>query len=111
VLSILEDAKAEDVVVLDVAGKTCLADMMVIASGRSNVHVSAIADRILKDLKEQGRGAPRVEGLKNSEWVLLDVGNAIVHVFKPETRRFYNLEKLWGDDRPREQRAARPLPA
>ena len=102
ILALLDDAKAEEVVVIDVSNRTTLADAMIVASGRSNVHVSAIAERIVRAFKDHGLPAPRVEGLQYSEWVLIDAGDAIVHIFKPELRRFYNLEKLWGEDRPGE---------
>ena len=75
---------------------------MVIASGRSSVHVAAIADRVAKALKTPNMPPPRIEGLESSEWVLIDAGFAIVHIFRPETRLFYNLEKLWGEGRPDE---------
>jgi ribosome-associated protein len=103
VLSSLEDAKAEDVMSIDLRGKTTLADEMIIASGRSTVHVGAIADRVIKACKVSGVG-PRVEGLPQCDWVLIDAGDVIVHIFRPEVRRFYNLEKMWGGDRPRELR-------
>jgi ribosome-associated protein len=104
VLHCLDDAKAEDIVTIDLQGKTSIADVMVVATGRSSVHVGAIADRIVKSLKEQGVH-PRVEGLPHCDWVLIDAGDAIVHVFRPEVRQFYNLEKMWGGDRPDERRA------
>jgi ribosome-associated protein len=103
----LEDAKAEDIVSIDLRGKTTLADLMVIATGRSNVHVGAIADRLLKAFKAGGFAAPRIEGLPHGDWVLLDANDAIVHIFRPEVRKFYNLEKMWGEDRPGEKRLAR----
>jgi ribosome-associated protein len=80
---------------------------MVIATGRSNVHVGAIADRLIKALKARGLAAPRIEGLPHGDWVLLDATDAIVHIFRPEVRKFYNLEKMWGADRPGERRQAR----
>ena len=95
----LDDAKAEDTTVIDLHGKTSIADAMIIATGRSNVHVNAIADRILKALK-QAQMTSRIEGLANGDWVLIDAGDIIVHVFRPEVRQFYNLEKMWGADRP-----------
>jgi ribosome-associated protein len=105
VLSSLDDAKAEDVISIDLRGKTTIADDMVIASGRSTVHVGAIADRVLKGCKEAGHAAPRVEGLPQCDWVLIDAGDVIVHIFRPEVRQFYNLEKMWGGARPSELRA------
>ena len=105
VLESLDDAKAEDIVSLDLHGKTSLADVMVVASGRSNTHVGAIADRVLKALKDAGVPAPRVQGMPHNDWVLIDTGDVIVQLFRPEVRQFYNLEKLWGPDRPAERRA------
>jgi ribosome-associated protein len=104
VLASLEDSKAEDVISIDLQGKTSIADMMIVASGRSNTHVGAIADRVIRSLKEIGTSAPRVEGLPHCDWVLIDAGDVIVHVFRPEVRQFYNLEKMWGVDRPGERR-------
>lgn len=104
VLESLDDAKAEDVITIDLRGKTALADDMIIATGRSNVHVAAIADRVIKACK--GVVAPRLEGLPQADWVLIDAGDVIVHVFRPEVRQFYNLEKMWGGDRPSEMRLA-----
>jgi ribosome-associated protein len=95
VLSSLEDSKAEDIVTIDIRGKSSLADVMVVASGRSHRHVGAIADRLLHDLKDAGFGNPRVEGLPHCDWVLVDTGDVLVHVFRPEVRTFYNLEKMW----------------
>lgn len=95
VLVSLEDSKAEDIVSIDIRGKSSLADMMVVASGRSHRHVGAIADRLLHDLKEAGFHDLRVEGLPHCDWVLVDAGDVLVHVFRPEVRGFYNLEKMW----------------
>ena len=98
----LEDAKAEDIVSLDLSGRTTLADRMIIASGRSSVHVGAIADRVVKACRDAGYPSPKVEGVPLCDWVLLDAQNAIVHIFRPDVRRFYNLEKMWSADRPGE---------
>jgi ribosome-associated protein len=98
----LEDAKAEDIVLIDLSGRTTLADRMFIASGRSSVHVGAIADRVVKACRDAGYPAPKVEGMPLCDWVLLDAQNAIVHIFRPDVRRFYNLEKMWSADRPGE---------
>jgi ribosome-associated protein len=95
VLASLEDSKAENIVPIDIRGKSSLADHMVVASGRSHRHVSAVADNLLKALKEAGLGTARVEGLSGADWVLIDAGDVIVHVFRPEVREFYNLEKMW----------------
>ncbi|WP_299870551.1 ribosome silencing factor [uncultured Hoeflea sp.] len=91
----LADSKAEDTVFIDIAGKSALADHMVVASGRSNRHVAAVCDRLISELKDAGFGAPRVEGLATGDWVLIDAGDVIIHVFRPEIREFYNIEKMW----------------
>jgi ribosome-associated protein len=102
VMTALEDAKAENLVAIDLGGKSTIADAMLIATGRSNTHVGAIADRVMKACKAAGVAAPRIEGLPHCDWVLVDAGDVIVHVFRPEVRAFYNLEKMWGGDRPSE---------
>ena len=94
-LASLDDSKAENIVSIDIQGKSSLADHMVIASGRSHRHVAAVADNVLKALKDAGFGNARVEGLSGADWVLIDAGDVIVHVFRPEVREFYNLEKMW----------------
>lgn len=100
----LDDAKAEEITVLDITGKTSLADAMAIATGRSNTHVGAIAERVVRAIKDAGRPAPRLEGQPQNDWVLVDAGDVIIHIFRPEVRQFYNLEKMWGADRPDEKR-------
>jgi ribosome-associated protein len=95
--------KAENTVEIDLVGKTSLADTMIVTSGRSQRHVGAIADRLIKDLKDKGFGTPRVEGLPACDWVLIDAGDVLVHIFRPEVRSFYNLEKMWGADRPQDR--------
>ena len=95
VLASLEDSKAEDIVSIDIHRKSSLGDFMVIASGRSNRHVAAVADHLIKALKDAGMGQARVEGLPSADWVLIDAGDVIVHVFRPEIREFYNIEKMW----------------
>jgi ribosome-associated protein len=95
VLRSLEDSKGEDILAIDLTGKSPIADHMVIVSGRSNRHVTAVADHLLRDLKDAGFGSCRVEGLQAGDWVLIDAGDIIVHVFRPEVRSFYNLEKMW----------------
>ncbi|MEX0405854.1 ribosome silencing factor [Aquibium sp. LZ166] len=95
VLDSLEDSKAENVVPIDIQRKSSIADYMVVASGRSNRHVSAVADHLIKALKEAGLGTARVEGLASADWVLIDAGDVIVHVFRPEVREFYSIEKMW----------------
>jgi len=99
----LEEMKAEETVEIDLAGKTSIADTMIITSGRSHRHVGAIADRLQETLKAAGIGPLRVEGVPACDWVLIDAGDLIVHVFRPEVRGFYNLEKMWGADRPHER--------
>ncbi|MCR4267863.1 ribosome silencing factor [Nitratireductor sp. ZSWI3] len=94
-LASLEDSKAENIVSIDIQGKSPLADHMIVASGRSHRHVAAVADHLLRALKEAGLGAARVEGLSGADWVLIDSGDIIVHVFRPEVREFYNIEKMW----------------
>jgi ribosome-associated protein len=95
VLASLEDSKAENIVSIDIQGKSILGDYMVVASGRSHRHVSAVADNLLKALRDAGFGNARVEGLANADWVLVDTGDVIIHVFRPEVREFYNIEKMW----------------
>jgi ribosome-associated protein len=95
VLASLEDSKAENIVSIDIQKKSSLGDYMVVASGRSHRHVAAVADHLLTALSEAGLGKARVEGLASADWVLIDAGDVIVHVFRPEVRDFYNLEKMW----------------
>ena len=102
-LASLEDMKAENTVEIDLVGKTSLADTMIVTSGRSHRHVGAIADRVIQDLKDKGFGNARVEGLPACDWVLIDAGDVLIHVFRPEVRGFYNLEKMWGADRPHDR--------
>ncbi|QEL24211.1 ribosome silencing factor [Bosea sp. F3-2] len=104
-LRVLEDMKAEDITVIDLVGKTSLADAMIIASGNVNRHVAAISEALVEAIKNTGKPAPQVEGMPACDWVLLDTGDIIVHVFRPEVRQFYNLEKMWGTDRPNERLA------
>jgi ribosome-associated protein len=95
ILSRLEDMKAEDAVTIDLRGRSAFSDYMVIATGRSNRHVGAVAENVAKGLKETGIKSIHIEGLPNCDWVLIDSGGVIVHVFRPEVREFYNLERLW----------------
>ena len=95
VLSRLDDMKAEDTVTIDLRGKSAFSDYMVVTTGRVNRHVGAIAENVAKGLKESGIASPHVEGLPNCDWVLIDSGDVIVHIFRPEVREFYNLERLW----------------
>ncbi len=105
VLTALDDLKAEEVAVIDLAGKTSIADWMVVATGRSTTQVGALADKVVKALKESGAATPSIEGLPACDWVLIDAGDLIIHLFRPDVRAFYNLEKMWGVDRPAEKRA------
>jgi ribosome-associated protein len=103
VLSCLDDAKAEDITSIDLDGKGAIADQMVIATGRSNRHISAIADQLTEKLKAAGFGNLRIEGVPQCDWVLVDSGDVVVHLFRPEVRSFYNLEKLWSPLAPDER--------
>jgi ribosome-associated protein len=94
----LDDGKAEDIAVIDLHGKTSIADQMVIATGRSQRQVSALAERVLTAIRERGQARAGVEGMRQGDWVLIDAGDVIVHLFRPEVRSFYNLEKMWGAD-------------
>jgi ribosome-associated protein len=98
ILECLDDAKAEEIVAVDITGKSSLADHMVVASGRSQRHVGAVADQMITALRDAGFGKPRVEGLPHCDWVLVDAGDVIVHIFRPEVREFYNIEKMWQAD-------------
>ncbi len=102
ILAQLDDAKAEQVVTIALDEKTAIADTMVVATGRSNRHVGAIADQLVEKLKETGRRELRIEGMPQCDWVLVDAGDVIVHIFRPEVRSFYNLEKLWSAHAPDE---------
>jgi len=95
ILSTLEDAKAEAIVSIDIRGRSVLADFMIIASGRSQRHVLAIADQLMRALREAGLCTIHSEGFEGGDWVLVDTGDVIVHLFRPEIREFYNLEKMW----------------
>ena len=92
----LDDGKAEDVVVIDLHNKTSIADYMVIASGASQRQVAALAERVMEAVREKGKHRPSAEGARQGDWVLIDAGDIIVHLFRPEVRGFYNLEKMWG---------------
>ncbi|WP_417767984.1 ribosome silencing factor [Stappia sp.] len=98
VLASLSDSKAEDIVTIDITGKSPMADQVIVASGRSHRHVGAIADHLQSDLKDAGHGNAKIEGAPQCDWVLIDAGDVIVHVFRPEVRDFYNIEKLWSAD-------------
>jgi ribosome-associated protein len=104
VLARLDDMKAEETVTIDLRGKSAFSDYMVVTTGRSNRHVGAVAENVAKGLKEAGQKKLHVEGLTNCDWVLIDTGEVVLHVFRPEVREFYNLERLWAQspsDEPR----------
>ena len=96
----LEDDKAEDTVVIDLAGKTTIADCMVVTSGRSARQVASIAQHLVERLSRIGVKPLNCEGMTTADWVVIDAGDVIVHVFRPEVRTFYNLEQMWGGDAP-----------
>ena len=104
--SSLDDDKAEDLAIIDLHGKSSIADYMVIANGRSDRHVGAIAEHLLRKVKDRGFGRAQVEGMGKRDWVLIDTGDVIVHLFRPEVREFYNLEKMWSIEMAEPGRAA-----
>lgn len=95
VITALEDLKAQDIQVLDVRGMTSITDLMIVASGTSDRHIKALADNVVENVKKHGVQPIGVEGETSREWVLVDLGDVILHVMHPQTRAFYNLEKLW----------------
>ena len=95
ILHQLDEDQAQETISIPLAGKSSIADHMVIASGRSTRHVSAIADKLAQRIKQETGRHVRVEGLPNADWVLIDAGDVIVHLFRPEVRSFYNLERMW----------------
>ncbi len=101
----LDEAKAEDIVKIDLAGKSSIGDFMIIASGRTDRHVGSVADRIQQNIKKVGAGSPKIEGMDACDWVLIDTGDIIIHLFRPEVREFYNLEKMWQGERPSDSTA------
>ncbi len=100
ILHRLDAEKAQDILFIDLKDKSSFADALVIASGRSHRHVGAVADHLLRALKDAGHGRARVEGLPHCDWVLIDAGDVIVHIFRPEVRSFYNIEKIWSVEPP-----------
>ena len=100
VLRSLDDDKAVDVISIPLKGKSSIADVMVIASGNSSRHVAALADHVMERLKAELGIVSRVEGLPQADWVLIDAGDVVVHLFRPEVRSFYNLEKMWSVEVP-----------
>lgn len=103
ILTSLDDDQAQDVIEIDLRGKTAMADDMIICSGRSQRHVGALADHVLRKIKEAGFGRAQVEGLPHCDWVLIDAGDVMVHIFRPEVRDFYKLERMWSVELPSEQ--------
>ncbi len=97
ILSSLTEDKAEDIVQIDLRGKTEIGDHMVICSGRSTRQVASISEKLAQRVKEEFGHTPKVEGKEIGDWVLIDTGDVIVHVFRPEVREFYQLEKMWMD--------------
>lgn len=96
----LDERKAEQIVSINLIGKASFADCMIIASGTSSRHVASLAENLVYALKQAGMESVPVEGLETSEWVLVDAGNVIVHLFRPEARQHYNLEKMWSVSMP-----------
>ncbi len=94
ILASLDEDKAEEIVAIDIAGKSSVADKIIVASGRSQRHVGALAEHVMEKLRQAG-GAARAEGLATADWVLIDAGDVLVHLFRPEVRAFYNIEKIW----------------
>ncbi len=95
VLKSLDDDQGIDIMSIDLAGKTSIADIMIVASGRNSRHVAAMAEHISSVLKDNGAGRLKVQGLENADWVLIDAGDVIIHLFRPEVREFYSLETIW----------------
>ncbi|MBO1041973.1 ribosome silencing factor [Brucella pituitosa] len=105
-LASLENSKAESIIPIDIRGRSSIGDYMIVASGRSHRHVTAVADHLMQALREMGCKDMRVEGLEGGDWVLIDTGDIVVHIFRPEIRDFYNLEKIWVNDDFEDQRAS-----
>jgi ribosome-associated protein len=105
ILARLDDDKAQDVVSIDLTGKSAMAEGLIVASGRSHRHVGAIADHLLRAIKDEGYGRARVEGMPHCDWVLIDTGDIILHLVRPEVRSFYNIEKIWSVDSPHRTQA------
>ena len=105
-MNVLDEHSAQDTITIDIQGKSSVADFMIVTSGRSNRHVGALADYVLKDLKSAGHKSLGVEGQEAGDWVLIDVGDVILHIFRPEVRAFYNLEKIWSVPLPESLQAA-----
>ncbi len=100
ILTSLDDDKAEDIVTIAMKGRSSLCDALIVATGRSARHVASTAEHLARRLKEAGYGAARVEGLPQGDWVLVDAGDVIVHLFRPEVRAYYDLEGMWSVNEP-----------
>lgn len=103
ILDVLDEHSAQDIIEIDIRGKSSISDYMIVTSGRSNRHVGALSDYLIKSLKNIGKKNIGIEGLKSCDWVLIDVGDVIVHLFRPEVRAFYNIEKIWSMPSPLNQ--------
>jgi ribosome-associated protein len=103
ILSVLDDQKAEDIVTISLKGKSAIADYMIIASGRSSRHVVGLSNQISQELSKKGFNKGRFEGKADGDWILGDTGDIIIHLFRPEVREFYNIEKIWCDPETLEQ--------
>ena len=101
ILKRLDEDKAQDVIFIDLKDRSSVSDSVIVASGRSNRHVSALADHLLRALKDEGMGRCKVEGMPHCDWVLIDAGDVIIHLFRPEVRAFYNIEKIWSVEPPK----------
>ena len=99
----LDDGKAQDIVTIDLLGKSTMADFMMVACGGSQRQINALTERLRQDIKKILRRMPTVEGQETCDWVLIDAGDVVVHLFRPEVRRFYNIEKMWTVDFSAEQ--------
>jgi ribosome-associated protein len=111
ILTSLDEDKAEDIVTVDLTGRSSLCDAIVIASGRSQRHVAAIAEHLARKLKEAGYGTAHIEGLTQGDWVLIDASDFIVHIFRPEVRLYYDLEGMWSVDEHAAHAAGEPAGA
>lgn len=107
ILTSLDDDKAEEIVTIDLKSRSSLCDAIVVASGRSSRHVAAIAEHLARRLKEAGYGTRPTNGLAQGDWALIDAGDVIVHIFRPEVRAYYDLEGMWSVEEPRRARASR----
>ena len=105
ILKSLDDDKAEEITTIDLAGRAAFCDAIVIATGRSSRHVASIAEHLARRLKEAGYGTRPVDGARQGDWVLVDAGDIVVHIFRPEVRTYYDLEGMWSVDEPSRARA------